>query len=134
MRALARKARLERQFPSGSSGAEPAWRDSHYHRLFGLKAAHEAQRVLSLFEHDRPQDRRPRLAIAAIRAWAQGRRQLSLTEVRKLSLGAQAAARTTRSPAAGYAARAAGHAVATWHVPTHALAAFGYAGRARASG
>jgi len=87
--------------------------------------------VLSLFERDRPHDRRPRLAIAAIRAWAQGRRQLSLTEVRTLSLGAHAAARATRSPAAGYAARAAGHAVAIWHVPAHALAAFGYAGRAR---
>ena len=117
--------------PRRKSSRKPAWRDSVFHRLSALEAGREAQRVLGVFERDRPGDRRPRLAIQAIRAWAQGRRQLNLAEVRGLSLGAHAAALVTRSIAAGYAARAAGHAVATWHVPTHALAAFSYADRAR---
>ena len=66
----------------------------------------------------------------AIRAWAEGTRKLGMAEVRELSLGAHAAARGAKSDAARYAAGAAGHAVAAWHVPTHALGAFGYAGRA----
>jgi hypothetical protein len=50
--------------------------------------------------------------------------------VRKLSLNAHAAARDVKSDVAKFAAYAAGQAVGTWHVPTHALGAFGYAGRA----
>jgi len=53
--------------------------------------------------------------------------------VRKLSLSAHAAARAAKTEAAGFAARAAGHAVATWHVPTHALGAPLYAEKARAA-
>jgi len=107
-----------------------SWRDSYYHKLFGLKAANEAERVLSNFEKERPNDNRPRHAIEAIRAWAQGKRKLGMKEVRKLSLDSHAAAREVKSDAAKFAAHAAGQAVATWHVPTHALGAFGYAGRA----
>ena len=107
-----------------------SWRDSYYHRLFGLKAAKEAERVLSLFEKECPNDNRPRQAIEAIKAWEQGKRKLRMTEVRKLSLDSHAAAREAKSDAAIFAARAAGQAVATWHVPTHALGAFGYAGKA----
>ncbi len=108
-----------------------SWRDSYYHKLFGLKAAHEAARVLRFFEKERPGDKRPRKAIEAIRQWAGGRRTLGMNEVRRLSLGAHAAARDVKSDAAKFAAHAAGQAVGTWHVPTHALGAFGYAGRAR---
>jgi hypothetical protein len=52
---------------------------------------------------------------------------------RRLSLDAHAAARAAKSESARFAARAAGHAVATWHVPTHALGAPLYAGKARAA-
>jgi len=106
------------------------WRDSYYHKLFGFKAALEAERVLKFFEKERPNDRRPRNAITAIKEWAEEKRVLGMNEVRKLSLEAHAAARDVKSEEAKYAAHAAGHAVATWHVPTHALGAFGYAGRA----
>ncbi len=106
------------------------WRDSYYHKLFGLKAAKEAERVLKYFEKERPLDTRPREAIYAIREWAEDKRTLGMKEVRKLSLDAHAAARDAKSDAAKYAAHAAGQAVGTWHVPTHALGAFGYAGRA----
>ena len=110
------------------------WRDSYYHKLFGLKAAHEAARVLKYFEAERPRDTRPRAAIAAIRGWAEGRRALGMKAVRKLSLAAHAAARAVKSDAAKYAAHAAGQAVGTWHAPAHALGAFGYAGRAYIAG
>ena len=106
------------------------WRDSYYHRLFGLKAAKEVERVLPIFEKECPSDNRPRQAIEAIRDWAQGKRKLGMAEVRRLSLDSHAAAREAKSDAARFVAHAAGHAVATWHVPTHALGAFGYAGRA----
>ena len=110
------------------------WRDSYYHRLFGLKAANEAGRVLKYFEQERPQDRRPRDAIEAIREWAEGKRTLGMKEVRRLSLAAHAAARDVQSDAAKFAAHAAGQAVGSWHAPAHALGAFGYAGRAFIAG
>ncbi|MEK6969390.1 MAG: putative immunity protein [Nanoarchaeota archaeon] len=106
------------------------WRDSYYHRLFGLKAAKEAERVLPLFEKECPNDNRPRRAIAAIKSWAEDKRKLGMKEVRKLSLDSHAAAREAKTDAAKFAARAAGHAVATWHVPTHALGAPMYAQKA----
>jgi hypothetical protein len=110
------------------------WRDSYYHKLFGFKAAKEAERVLKFFEKELPDDNRPREAIRAIMEWAEGKRTLKMNEVRKLSLNAHAAARAAKSDAAKFAARAAGQAIATWHVPTHALGAFGYAGRAVIAG
>ena len=96
-------------------------RNSRNHRRLALLAAKEAERVLPIFEKERPNDNRPRQAIEAIRAWAQGKRELGMAEVRKLSLGSHAAAREAKSDAARFAARAAGQAVATWHVPTHAM-------------
>ncbi len=106
------------------------WRDSYYHKLFGLKAGQEAGRVLKYFEKEKPDDKRPRDAIEAIIEWAEDKRTLNMNVVRKLSLEAHAAARDVKSEAAKFAAHAAGQAVGTWHVPTHALGAFGYAGRA----
>jgi hypothetical protein len=43
-------------------------RESRYHRLFAQKAAQEAGRVLAIFEKENPRDKRPRRAIAAIKA------------------------------------------------------------------
>jgi len=106
-------------------------RESRYHRLFGLKAAQEAERVLSIFEKENPRDKRPRRAIAAIKAWSRGQLKLGMHEVRRLSLDAHAAARKAKAEAARFAARAAGHAVATWHVPTHAMGVPMYAAKAR---
>jgi hypothetical protein len=106
---------------------------SRRHRGVALRAAREAMAVLRLFEAERPRDTRPRDAIAAIRAWAQGKRELGMDATRRLSLDAHAAARAAKTEAARFAARAAGHAVATWHVPTHALGAPLYADKARAA-
>jgi hypothetical protein len=110
------------------------WRDSYYHKLFGFKAAVEAERVLKFFEKERPDDMRPRDAVKAIKEWAEDKRVLGMKEVRKLSIDAHAAARDVKSNEAKYAAHAAGQAVGTWHVPTNALAAFSYAGKAIIAG
>ncbi len=117
--------------PTGSHRS--VTRNSDYHRWFALKAAKEAERVLPFFEDERPDDPRPRQAIEAIRAWAQGKAELGFPEVRRLSLGSHAAARAAKSQAARFAARAAGQAVATWHVPTHAMAVPAYAWKAIAA-
>ena len=95
-------------------------RNSAEHRALGLKAAREAKRLLPLFEAEHPEDDRPRRAIEALRAWASGKRELGMAEVRRLSLDSHAAAREAKTDPARFAARAAGQAVATWHVPTHA--------------
>lgn len=108
-------------------------RESPEHVALALRAADEAEEVLALFEADHPDDNRPREAIEAIRAWAKGQRKLGMAEVRKLSLGAHAAAREAGSEAATFAARAAGHAVATWHVPAHAAGVPAYAAKAIAA-
>lgn len=105
-------------------------RNSKYHIRFALLAAREAEKVLPFFEQERPDDLRPRKAIEAIREWAEGKRELGMKEVRKLALDAHAAARAAETDAARFAARAAGHAIATWHVPTHAMAVPIYAGKA----
>ena len=97
-------------------------RNSRAHRSLALKAAARAKRVLPVFEKRHPDDDRPRRAIEAIRAWARGKRELGMAAVRKLSLDSHAAAREAKTDAARFAARAAGQAVATWHVPDHAFA------------
>ncbi len=106
-------------------------RDSRYHRKFALLAGDEAERVLPFFEKERPKDSRPRKAIEAILAWSKGKKKLGMKEVRKLSLDSHAAARACKTDSARFAARAAGHAVATWHVPTHAMGVPMYACKAR---
>lgn len=106
---------------------------SRRHRAAAVRAAREAMTVLRLFEAERPNDSRPRDAIVAIRAWAEGKRELGMHATRRLSLAAHAAARAAKTEAARFAARAAGHAVATWHVPAHAFGAPLYADKARAA-
>lgn len=106
-------------------------RESRQHRALGLRAARQAEKLLPLFERVHPHDRRPRRAIEAIRAWGQGRRALGMAQVRKLSLDAHAAARAAKTQSARFAARAAGHAVATWHVPQHAQGPELYGQKAR---
>lgn len=106
-------------------------RDTAMHRSLGLAAARQATSVLSMFEKEHPDDDRPRRAIEAIRAWSQGRLVLGMKEVRRLSLDSHAAARKAETDAARFAARAAGQAVAAWHVPNHALAVPYYVRKAK---
>jgi len=96
-------------------------------RLLAIWAADCAERVLPLFEKMRPKDRRPREAIKACRRWVRTG-VFRMADIRKASLGAHAAARKMKNnDMACFAARAAGHSVATAHVPEHAFGSSYYA-------
>jgi hypothetical protein len=96
-------------------------------------AADCAERVLPLFEEAYPGDDRPRKAIEACRTWVRTG-VFRMAEIRGASLGAHAAARDAKeNDAACFAARAAGQAVATAHVPQHAYGAAYYALKAVAA-
>jgi len=97
-------------------------------RLVAAWAAACAERVLGLFEAERPDDGRPRAAIARTRAFARGELDTA-AEIRR-RFGGGSAARDAESPAAAAAARAAGQASAVCHLGAHALGAAAYAARA----
>jgi hypothetical protein len=94
------------------------------HHLLALWAASCAEHVLALFEAVRPQDPRPRQAIALGRAWARG--EVTMTRSRTAAGHAMGAARELRG-AARHAAYAAGQAAAVAHVAAHELGAAAYA-------
>jgi hypothetical protein len=93
-------------------------------RLHGLWAAVCAEHVVAFFVSERPADRRPRAAIEAIRAWAQG--TFGMMEARAAGGHAMAAARELTG-AARFAAYAAGQAACVAHVAEHNLGAAAYA-------
>lgn len=96
-------------------------------RLLAIWAASCAERVLPFFEKVNPKDDRPRRAIDECRTWVRTG-VFKMADVRKASLAAHAAAREVKeNNAACFAARAAGQAVATAHVPQHAFGAAYYA-------
>ncbi|QLQ38601.1 putative immunity protein [Micromonospora robiginosa] len=94
------------------------------HRLLALWAATCAEHVLPLFEAVRPDDPRPRQAIAHIRAWVRG--EVTMMVSRAAGGHAMGAARDLRG-AARHAAYAAGQAGAVAHVAAHELGAAAYA-------
>ena len=86
-----------------------------------------AERVLPYFEEAYPKDQRPRKAIETLKTWI-NTGVFQMTVIRTASLDSHAAAREVgKESAARSAARAAGHVVATAHVPTHAIGAAIYA-------
>jgi hypothetical protein len=86
-----------------------------------------AERVLPYFEEKYPDDHRPRNAVETLQTWI-STGVFRMADIRKASLGSHAAAREVgEDNAARSAARAAGQAVATAHVPTHAIGAAIYA-------
>ena len=97
-------------------------------RLVAEWAAICAERVLPLFEAERPDDGRPRAAIARAFAFAGGELDIAAEIRRRFADGG--AAREAKSPAAAAAARAAGQAAAVCHMGAHALGAAAYAARA----
>ncbi|MGK5555751.1 putative immunity protein [Actinomadura kijaniata] len=100
--------------------------DEH-HRMLAEWAALCAEHVLHLFERERPDDTRPRDAIAVGRAWIRG--EVRMREAHRTSFVANAAGRGLPDPAR-FAALAAGQAVAVAHVAAHDLGAAAYAIRA----
>ncbi|HXW98211.1 MAG TPA: hypothetical protein VEI51_00640 [Methanomicrobiales archaeon] len=98
-------------------------------KLLALWAADCAGHVLPFFEEKYPDDDRPRKAIGTCRTWA-ATGVFRMAVIRKASLESHAAARFARDhgeEAACFAARAAGHSVATAHVPDHSVGAAVYA-------
>ena len=93
------------------------------HQLLALWAAVCAEHVVDRFESERPQDRRPRQAIEAARAWTRG--ELPMLQARSLGGQAMGAARAL-SGAARHAAYAAGQAAGVAHVAAHELGAAAY--------
>jgi hypothetical protein len=94
------------------------------HHLLALWAASCAEHVLPLFESARPDDRRPRQAIEAARAWVRG--ELPMMKTRAAGGHAMGAARDLLG-APRHAAYAAGQAAVVAHVAAHDLGAAAYA-------
>lgn len=102
-------------------------------RAMATWAADCAERVLPLFAQVYPEDDRPHKALAVCRTWVRTG-VFTMAEIRGASLAAHAAARSAKAhPAACFAARAAGQAVATAHVPQHAFGSAYYALKALAA-
>ena len=97
-------------------------------RLLAGWAADCAERVLWLFEAERPDDDRPRAAIERGRAYCRGELDTA-SEIRRRFVGS-GAARDAGTPAAIAAARAAGQTAVVSHMGAHALGAAGYAVKA----
>ncbi len=96
-------------------------------KSLALWATDCAEHVLPYFEKEYPRDDRPRKAIEACRTWVRTG-AFKMADIRKAALDAHAAARKAKeNSAASFAARAAGQAVATSHVPQHAYGASYYA-------
>ena len=97
------------------------------HRTLALWAVDCVARVMPYFEENNPEDPRPRSAIEACQAWI-NTGVFKMADIRKASLASHAAAREVgEDNAARSAARAAGQAVATAHVPTHSVGTANYA-------
>jgi hypothetical protein len=102
-------------------------------KLMAGWAAECVARVLPLFEKVYPGDDRPRKAIDIGRAFALGA-VFTMAEMRGAAFAAHSAARDAKeNSAACFAARAAGQAVATAHVPEHCFYSIYYALKAVAA-
>jgi hypothetical protein len=97
------------------------------HKTLGVWARDCAERVMHYFEDEYPDDQRPREALETLQVWIDTGK-FRMAEIRKASLDSHAAAREVgEDNPARSAARAAGQAVATAHVPTHSIGAAIYA-------
>src|SRR5260370_26275695 len=88
------------------------------HHLLALWAASCAEHVLDRFELIRPDDPRPRKAIAQVRAWARG--EITMSQARAAGGHAMAAATDLSGPAR-HAASAAGQSAVRAHLAAHPL-------------
>ncbi len=113
-----RKLLFSRQSPCLQPIRELIERQTH--RTIILWTLDCAGRVLAIFERKYPDDKRPREAVEAARAWAHG--EIKMPVAMKAALAAHnAATAVSFDPAAAAAARAMGHVVGTVHVETHAM-------------
>jgi hypothetical protein len=100
------------------------------HKTLAVWAVDCVERVMPYFEEKYPEDHRPRNAIEALQVWI-NTGVFKMADIRKASLASHAAAREVgEDNAARSAARAAGQAVATAHVPRHTYGSAMYAQQA----
>jgi hypothetical protein len=102
----------------------PRTRGEEDRRELILWAVACAERVLPVFERQRPEDGRPRAALETALVFARG--EIRVGVARKAAVTAHAAAREASSPAAT-AARACDQAVSVAHMAAHARGAAWYA-------
>lgn len=98
-------------------------------RVLALWAADCAEHVLAYFEDKYSEDDRPRKAILLLREWIRTG-AFNMKIIREASLTAHAAAKGRKEQDAVFAAHAAGQALGTAHVPTHAFGSSAYGMRA----
>ncbi|MFW9922180.1 MAG: putative immunity protein [Candidatus Thorarchaeota archaeon] len=91
------------------------------HRTLVLWSMDCAERVLAIFEEKYPQDKRPREAIEAAKAWAFGNIKMPIAKKAAHATHNAATDVAEEDPAASAAARAMGHVIGTVHVETHAM-------------
>ncbi len=97
------------------------------HKTLATWAIDCVSRVIPYFEEKCPGDNRPKKAIEVLRKWI-NTGLFKMDDIRKAALDSHAAAREIgEDNAARSAARAAGQAVATAHVPAHCIGAANYA-------
>jgi hypothetical protein len=101
-------------------------------KALALWAIDCAEHVLPYFEEKYPNDKRPRKALETLKKWIDTG-MFKMSVIRKASLDAHSAAKDAKEDYARYAAHAVGQAVATAHVPTHALGSSVYGIRAVAA-
>jgi hypothetical protein len=96
------------------------------HKTLAIWAIDCVTRVIHHFEDMFPDDHRPRNALETLQAWIKTG-EFSMADIRGASHAAHAAARDVgEDNPARSAARAAGQALATAHVPKHSIAAANY--------
>ena len=98
-------------------------------KILALWANDCCHRILPYFEQIYPNDTRPKDALETLKEWLDTE-TFKMSIIRKTSLDAHAAAKESKEDYAKYIAHAAGQAVATAHVPTHALGCSVYCIRA----
>ena len=97
------------------------------HKTLAIWAIDCAERAMPYFEGNYPEDHRPRQAMEALQTWINSG-VFKMAVIRNASLTSHTAAREVgEDNSARSAARAAGQAVATAHVPTHSFGAANYA-------
>lgn len=107
--------------------AKKCQRNTKEHKILAQWAIDCTEKVLSYFEEKYPDDPRPRMAIKTLQEWMKTG-VFKMSVIRKASLDSHDAAKEIgNNDAAAMAAHAAGQAVATAHVPAHALGSAIYA-------
>ena len=101
-------------------------------KVLAIWARECCEHVLPYFEEKYPNDNRPRKALEILEQWIDTG-LFNMAVIRKASLDAHTAAKNVKEDYAKYVAHAAGQAVATAHVSTHAFGSSIYSIRAAVS-